>query len=61
VHVVDEGVDTGLILAQAAVPVLPEDDESTLAARILEQEHRIYPEVLAALAEGRLKPEGVNP
>lgn len=58
VHIVDEGVDTGPILAQAAVPVLPGDDESTLAARILEQEHRIYPEALAALAEGRVKTEG---
>ncbi|MEZ5065232.1 MAG: phosphoribosylglycinamide formyltransferase [bacterium] len=54
VHFVDEGVDTGPILAQAAVPVRPEDTEDTLAARILEQEHRIYPEVLVALAEGRI-------
>jgi phosphoribosylglycinamide formyltransferase-1 len=58
VHLVDEGVDTGPILAQAAVPVMPEDDEASLAARILEQEHRIYPEVLAALAQGRVKADG---
>ena len=58
VHLVDEGVDTGPILAQVAVPVLPGDDDGTLAARILEQEHRIYPEVLTALAEGRVKVEG---
>lgn len=50
VHVVDETLDHGPILLQAAVPVLPGDTEETLSARILEQEHRIYPEALALLA-----------
>jgi phosphoribosylglycinamide formyltransferase 1 len=54
VHLVDEGLDSGPILAQAAVPVLPDDDEQTLAARILEQEHRLYPLAVRALAEGRI-------
>jgi phosphoribosylglycinamide formyltransferase-1 len=58
VHLVDEGVDTGPILLQAAVPVLDGDDRESLAARILEQEHRIYPEALFALAQGRVKLEG---
>ncbi len=52
VHLVTEGVDEGPILAQAAVPVLPGDTEATLAARVLAQEHRIYPAALAALASG---------
>src|SRR6185369_17155841 len=43
VHFVDDGADTGPIVLQAAVLVLPEDTEASLAARILEQEHRIYP------------------
>jgi len=43
VHFVDEGVDTGPIILQAVVPVLAEDTAETLAARILEQEHKIYP------------------
>jgi phosphoribosylglycinamide formyltransferase-1 len=55
VHFVDEGVDTGPIVLQAAVPVEPDDDEESLAARILREEHRIYPEALRALAEGRLE------
>ena len=54
VHFVDEGVDTGPIVLQAAVAVAPDDDEESLAARILEEEHRIYPAALRALAEGRL-------
>jgi phosphoribosylglycinamide formyltransferase 1 len=58
VHFVDEGVDSGPIVLQAAVPVLDDDTEDTLAARILEQEHRIYPAALRALAEGRLRIEG---
>lgn len=57
VHLVDAGVDTGPILAQAAVPVLPSDDEATLKARILEQEHRLLPAVVRAAAEGRVKRE----
>jgi phosphoribosylglycinamide formyltransferase-1 len=58
VHFVDEGLDSGPIIAQAAVPVQPHDDEAALAARILEQEHRIYPEALRWLAEGRLRVDG---
>lgn len=51
VHLVNEGVDAGPILDQAAVPVLPGDDRDALAARILEQEHVLLPKVLARLAE----------
>jgi len=58
VHFVDGGVDTGPIIAQAVVPVLDEDDADSLAARILVQEHRIYPHALQLLAEGRLTIEG---
>ena len=58
VHFVDEGTDTGPIIAQATVPVLDTDDADTLAARILEQEHRLYPYVLKLLAEGRVSIEG---
>ncbi|MCF3945330.1 phosphoribosylglycinamide formyltransferase [Acidiphilium sp. AL] len=49
VHLVTETVDDGPILAQAAVPVLPGDTEQSLAARVLAQEHRIYPAALASL------------
>lgn len=58
VHFVDEGVDTGPIIVQAAVPVLPEDTEESLSARILEQEHRIYPLAVQAFEEGKLRIEG---
>jgi phosphoribosylglycinamide formyltransferase-1 len=58
VHLVDEGTDTGPILAQAAVPVLPDDDEAKLGARILGEEHRLYAQVVRALAEGRLRLSG---
>jgi formyltetrahydrofolate-dependent phosphoribosylglycinamide formyltransferase len=51
VHLVTEAMDAGPILAQAAVPVLPDDDAETLAARVLAQEHLIYPRALAQLAE----------
>ena len=54
VHFVDEGVDTGPIVLQAAVPVEATDTEETLAARILIEEHRIYPEAVRLFAEGRL-------
>jgi phosphoribosylglycinamide formyltransferase-1 len=54
VHLVDEGVDTGPILAQRAVPVLDDDTEQTLADRVHRAEHELYVEVLAAIAEGRL-------
>lgn len=58
VHLVSPGVDEGPILAQAAVAVLPDDDEGALAARVLEQEHRLYPAALAWLASGRVRVEG---
>jgi phosphoribosylglycinamide formyltransferase-1 len=58
VHFVDEGTDTGPIIAQAAVPVLDGDDEATLAARILEQEHRLYPLAVRLVAEGRVSIDG---
>lgn len=53
VHLVTETMDEGPILAQAAVPVLVGDDEDTLAARVLAQEHLLYPAALAAFALGR--------
>jgi phosphoribosylglycinamide formyltransferase-1 len=58
VHFVDEGVDTGPIVLQAAVPVLDDDTEATLAARILAEEHRLYPEAVRLYAEGRLDVTG---
>ena len=58
VHFVDEGVDTGPIVLQAAVPVLDDDTEATLAARILAEEHRLYPEAIQLYAEGRLQVSG---
>jgi phosphoribosylglycinamide formyltransferase-1 len=58
VHFVDEGTDTGPIIAQAAVPVLPDDDEAALAARILAEEHQLYPRVVQLVAEGRVRVEG---
>ncbi len=58
VHLVSPGVDEGPILAQAAVPVLPGDTEAALAARVLAQEHRLYPAALAWLASGRVRVEG---
>ncbi|HEX5483733.1 MAG TPA: phosphoribosylglycinamide formyltransferase [Terriglobia bacterium] len=58
VHLVDEGVDTGPIVLQAAVPVLDEDTVESLSGRILEQEHRIYPEAVRLLAEGRIQVQG---
>ena len=58
VHFVDEGTDTGPIILQAPVPVLEDDDADSLAARILEQEHIIYPLALRLLAEGKLHIEG---
>jgi len=58
VHFVDEGMDTGPIIMQAAVPVLADDSEDSLADRILIQEHRIYSQALQLLAEGRVYIEG---
>jgi phosphoribosylglycinamide formyltransferase 1 len=54
VHFVDAGLDSGPIIIQAAVPVLPEDDEQKLAERILKEEHRIYPLAVRWVCEGRL-------
>jgi phosphoribosylglycinamide formyltransferase-1 len=58
VHVVDEEVDHGPILAQEAVPILDDDDESSLHARIQEAEHRVYPRVIRALLAGGLAFDG---
>lgn len=55
VHFVDAGLDSGPVIVQAAVPVMPDDSEETLAARILAQEHRIYPLAVRWLCEGRLE------
>lgn len=58
VHFVTPDLDHGPIVVQAAVPVLPGDDEDRLAARVLEQEHRIYPEAIRWYLDGRLKFDG---
>lgn len=58
VHFVDEGMDTGPVIIQAAVPVSPDDTEDTLSARILKLEHKIFPEAIRLYSEGRLKVEG---
>ena len=58
VHFVDEGTDTGPVIAQAVVPVEPGDTEETLALRILAQEHRLYPQAIQWFAEGRLSVQG---
>lgn len=58
VHLVAEALDDGPILAQAAVPVLPDDTADTLAARVLEQEHVIYPLALALLIRVARAPSG---
>ena len=58
VHFVTEGVDEGPIILQAAVPILDQDTPETLAARILVQEHKIYPHAVQLFAEGRLRVEG---
>jgi phosphoribosylglycinamide formyltransferase-1 len=58
VHFLDEGVDTGPIIEQAVVPVYAADTEDTLAARILREEHRIYPMAIRLFLEGRLALSG---
>lgn len=58
VHFVDAGVDSGAIISQAAVPVMDSDVPETLAARILEREHAIYPEAVRLWATGALRLEG---
>ena len=54
IHFVDEGMDTGPIIAQRVVPVLDTDDEASLSARILAEEHKLYAEVLILMAQGRI-------
>ena len=58
VHFVDGGMDTGPIILQGAVPVLPRDTAEDLAARIQKVEHELYPEAISLFAQGRLKIEG---
>ena len=58
IHFVDEGVDTGPIILQATVPILDDDTEDTLSARILTEEHKLYPQAIQLLAEGRLEIRG---
>lgn len=58
VHYVRPEMDEGPIIVQAAVPVLPGDDAHTLADRVLESEHRIYPQAVRLIAEGRARVEG---
>jgi len=58
VHFVDAGMDTGPIIIQAVVPILDNDTEDSLSARILKQEHTIYSRAIQLYAEGRLKKEG---
>ena len=58
VHFVTPALDHGPVIIQAAVPVLDGDDEATLAARVLRQEHRIYPQAVRWFAEGRLRLAG---
>ncbi len=58
VHFVDEETDTGPIILQKAVPVLDHDTEETLSRRILKWEHRLYPEAIQLVAEGKVKIRG---
>ncbi len=58
VHFVDEGVDSGPVILQRAVQVMEDDNEETLSARILEQEHQLYPEAVRLFAEGKLDVRG---
>ena len=58
VHFVDEGVDSGPVILQKAVQVKEGDDEESLSARILEQEHELYPEAVRIFCEGRMKIQG---
>jgi phosphoribosylglycinamide formyltransferase-1 len=55
VHFVTPALDHGPVIIQAAVPVLDHDDEATLAARVLRQEHRIYPQAVRWFVDGRLR------
>ncbi len=57
-HFIDEGVDTGPIIIQAAVPAYHDDTEDTLGARILKQEHKIFPYAIKLYSEGRISVAG---
>jgi phosphoribosylglycinamide formyltransferase-1 len=58
VHFVTEDLDSGPVFVQLRVPVLPDDDAERLAARVLKQEHRLYPQAIRWLAEGRVSLKG---
>lgn len=58
VHFVSDAVDAGPIIAQSEVPIRPGDDEASLAARVLAEEHRLYPRVVRLIAEGRVHVDG---
>ena len=58
VHFVDEGVDTGPIIIQSVVPVYPDDTAETLAARILKEEHKIYPQAIRYFAKNQIIKNG---
>jgi phosphoribosylglycinamide formyltransferase-1 len=58
VHFVDEGMDTGPIILQKSVPVHETDTEESLAARILELEHQLYPQAVKLIAEDRIEVKG---
>ncbi|MDG4595625.1 MAG: phosphoribosylglycinamide formyltransferase [Candidatus Contendobacter sp.] len=58
IHFVTAELDGGPVIVQARVPILPDDDPDTLAARVLEQEHRLYPLAIRWFAEGRLRQDG---
>ncbi|QSQ16516.1 phosphoribosylglycinamide formyltransferase [Myxococcus landrumensis] len=60
VHFVDAGTDTGPIIGQAAVPVLPDDDEKSLGARILAEEHRLYPLAVRLAVTGQVSSDGTR-
>jgi phosphoribosylglycinamide formyltransferase-1 len=58
VHFVTEDLDAGPVIIQARIPVLPNDNEESLAARVLQEEHRIYPQAIHWFAQGRLQLQG---
>ncbi len=58
VHFVDEGTDTGAIISQTVVPVYPEDTAEILQRRVLQEEHKLLPQVIKLISEGRVKVEG---
>jgi phosphoribosylglycinamide formyltransferase 1 len=58
VHFVDDGVDTGPVIIQSVVPVLDDDTEESLSARILKEEHKIYPRAIQLFADGKIEIKG---